>query len=127
MRKNLARAALALFAAGLFAFPVSAVLAATVGINSGAVRQTFAANANAKNCLKALDVTIGPGSVGVVYVLANGATIYQVALSSGGGMIRDWDQLNSYTMPCTPSTNQIMEVYVASTTSYRLNTLTQLK
>lgn len=125
MRTLLARAALALFAAGLFC-PVA--MALTPGLNYTAnVRQTFPRNANAKNCLKALDVTLGPGAVGTVYVLLNGATSYVVDLSSGGGMIRDWDQLNSYTMPCTPSINQHLEVYVASTTVYKINTLTQLK
>lgn len=125
MRKTLARAALALFAAGLFA-PLATAL--TPGLNYTAnTRQTFPRNASGRNCLKALDVTVGPGAVGVVYVLLNGATSYSVDLSSGGGMIRDWDQLNSYTMPCTPSVNQHLEVYVASTTVYKINTLTQLK
>ena len=93
-----------------------------LGQDSRTTRLTLAANAGGSNCLKSLDVTLGPGAPATVRVLANGTTAYAVDLSSGGGMIRDWDETKAI---CTAK-DQIMEVYVDAG-AFKLNTVTFLR
>lgn len=81
---------------------------AGTGQTSHTARITMPAMTNYRNCLKGFDLTIG-GSVATFRVLSNGATVYAVDLSSGGGAIREWDWGIA---PCTPAVNQIMELYV---------------
>lgn len=91
-----------------------------LGQDSRTTRLTLAANSSFRNCLKSLDVTVGPGAGATLRVLANGTTAYSVDLSSGSGIVRDWDRTDAI---CTPAANQIMEVYVDGSV-FKINTVT---
>lgn len=126
MHKFLTGAALPFLVVGLFTL-VGVAHAAKVGLDARQnSRLTIEANAGGRNCVKYMDITQGPGAGGTVRILAGGTTIYAVDLSSGGGMIRDWDDQNALQMPCTRTFNQILEIYV-DTGTYRMSTLTVLK
>ena len=115
MKKYFCRALLGIIA-------IIPMLAFAIGVDSRQSRLTLAASSGRRNCIKSLDMTMGPANSGTLRILSAGTTVYTVVISSGGGILRDWDDLRA---PCDTDVNKTMEVYVAvddGSSNFWLNT-----
>lgn len=68
-----------------------------------------------KNCITDVDVTVNAGATFVI--LAGGTTAYAVDLSSGGGLVRSWDDEDA---PCG-SSGQAVYLNVTAGAQNRIN------